>query len=93
MPTIAIQEPTLKMSIGANTSPFAGREGQFVTSRQILDRINKELETNVSMKFDRNEAGEYVLCGRGELHLSVFIETLRREGYELEVGKPHVITK
>lgn len=93
LPTIAIQEPTLKMSIGANTSPFAGREGQFVTSRQILDRINKELETNVSMKFDRNEAGEYVLCGRGELHLSVFIETLRREGYELEVGKPHVITK
>jgi GTP-binding protein len=93
LPTIAIQEPTLKMSIGANTSPFAGREGQFVTSRQILDRINKELETNVSMKFDRNENGEYVLCGRGELHLSVFIETLRREGYELEVGKPHVITK
>lgn len=93
LPTIAIQEPTLKMSIGANTSPFAGREGQFVTSRQILDRINKELETNVSMKFDRSEEGEYVLCGRGELHLSVFIETLRREGFELEVGKPHVITK
>jgi len=93
LPTIAIQEPTLKMSIGANTSPFAGREGQFVTSRQILDRINKELETNVSMKFDRGEAGEYILSGRGELHLSVFIETLRREGYEMEVGKPHVITK
>jgi GTP-binding protein len=93
LPTIEIQEPTLKMSIGANTSPFAGREGQFVTSRQIMDRINKELETNVSMKFDRNDAGEYVLSGRGELHLSVFIETLRREGYEMEVGKPHVITK
>lgn len=93
LPTIDIQEPTLKMSIGANTSPFAGREGQFVTSRQIMDRITKELETNVSMKFDRGEAGEYVLSGRGELHLSVFIETLRREGYEMEVGKPHVITK
>jgi len=93
LPTIAIQEPTLKMSIGANTSPFAGREGQFVTSRQIIDRINKELETNVSMRFERNEKGEYVLSGRGELHLSVFLETLRREGYELEVGKPHVITK
>lgn len=93
LPTIAIQEPTLKMSIGANTSPFAGREGQFVTSRQIIDRILKELETNVSMKFNRNEKGEYILSGRGELHLSVFLETLRREGYELEVGKPHVITK
>lgn len=93
LPTIDIQEPTLKMSIGANTSPVAGREGQFVTSRQIMDRITKELETNVSMKFDRGEFGEYVLSGRGELHLSVFIETLRREGYEMEVGKPHVITK
>ncbi len=93
LPTIDIQEPTLKMSVGANTSPFAGREGQFVTSRQIIDRINKELETNVSMRFERDDSGEYVLSGRGELHLSVFIETLRREGYELEVGKPHVITK
>lgn len=93
LPTIIIQEPTLKMSIAANSSPFAGREGQFVTSRQIIDRINKELETNVSMKFDKNENGENVLSGRGELHLSVFLETLRREGYELEVGKPHVITK
>lgn len=93
LPTIIIEEPTLKMSIAANTSPFAGREGDFVTSRQILERIEKELETNVSLKLDLGEDGGYVLSGRGELHLSVFIETLRREGYELQVGKPQVITK
>lgn len=90
---IAIEEPTLKMAIGANTSPFAGREGQFVTSRQILDRIKRELEHNVSMRLDMGSEGEFLLSGRGELHLSVFIETLRREGFELQVGKPQVITK
>jgi len=93
LPGIAIEEPTLSMAISANTSPFAGREGQFVTSRQILDRINKELETNVSMRLNINDQGEYILSGRGELHLSVFIETLRREGYEMQVGKPQVVTK
>ena len=93
LPTIEIGEPTLKMAVSANNSPFAGREGQFVTSRQILERINKELETNVSLRLEVNKSGEYVLSGRGELHLSVFIETLRREGYELQVGKPQVITK
>ncbi len=93
LPTIEIEEPTLKMSVGANTSPFAGREGQFVTSRQILERIQKELQTNVSLKLEIGPGSEFVLSGRGELHLSVFIETLRREGFELEVGKPHVITK
>jgi GTP-binding protein len=93
MPTIEIDEPTLKMSISANTSPFAGKEGQFVTGRQILDRINRELETNVSLKMELGEEGEYILSGRGELHLSVFVETLRREGYELQVGKPQVIVK
>lgn len=91
--TIHIEEPTLKMSVAANTSPFAGREGKFVTSRQILERIEKELETNVSLKMDKGEAGDYILSGRGELHLSVFIETLRREGFELQVGKPQVIIK
>ena len=90
---IKIEEPTLSMAITANSSPFAGKEGKFVTSRQILERIQKELETNVSLKFRINEQGEYILSGRGELHLSVFIETLRREGYELQVGKPQVITK
>ncbi len=93
LPTIQIEEPTLKMTIGANTSPFAGREGQFVTSRQILDRIKKELETNVAMRYEQGPNGEFILSGRGELHLSVFIETMRREGYELQVGKPQVITK
>lgn len=93
LPTIEIEEPTLKMSVGANTSPFAGKEGQFVTSRQILERIKKELETNISLRFQIGEGNEFIISGRGELHLSVFIETLRREGYELEVGKPQVITK
>lgn len=93
LPTIAIEEPTLKMSISANTSPFAGKEGKFVTSRQILDRINKELEINVSLKMETGNEADFILSGRGELHLSVFIETLRREGFELQVGKPQVIIK
>jgi len=93
LPTITIEEPTLKISLAANTSPFAGREGRFVTSRQIRARIIKELETNVALKFAPGETGDFIISGRGELHLSVFIETLRREDYELEVGKPLVITK
>lgn len=93
LPAIAIEEPTLSVSIYANTSPFAGREGKFVTARQILERIKKELETNVAMKLEVAENGEFIVSGRGELHLSVFIETLRREGFELQVGKPKVITK
>jgi GTP-binding protein len=93
LPTIQIEEPTLRMSLSANTSPFAGKEGTFVTSRHILERIQKELETNVSLRLEIKDGGEYVVSGRGELHLSVFIETLRREGYELQVGKPQVITK
>lgn len=93
LPTIVIEEPTLKMSIAANTSPFTGKEGEFVTGRQILERIKKELETNVSLKLESGEDGGYILSGRGELHLSVFIENLRREGFELQVGKPQVITK
>ena len=93
LPTIQIEEPTLNISIYANTSPFAGREGKFVTARQLLDRIKKELETNVSMKFSHADDGNYILSGRGELHLSVFLETLRREGYELQVGRPEVIIK
>lgn len=92
LPSIKIEEPTLKMAISANTSPFAGKDGQFLTGRQILDRIKKELQTNVSLKLEEGN-GEYILSGRGELHLSVFIETLRREGFELQVSKPQVITK
>lgn len=93
LPSIAIEEPTLNISIYANTSPFAGREGKYVTARHLHDRIIKELETNISMKLENSPSGEFILSGRGELHLSVFIETLRREGFELQVGKPKVITK
>jgi len=93
LPTIEIEEPTLKMSMGANTSPFAGWEGSSVTSRQLRARILKELETNVALKFEPGTDGNFIISGRGELHLSVFIENLRREGFELQVGKPQVITK
>ncbi len=93
LPTIKIEEPTLAISIGPNTSPFLGKEGKFLTGRQILERIEHELQTNVAMKFKIENDGQYVLSGRGELHLSVFLETLRREGFELSVGKPKVITK
>lgn len=93
IPSPQIEEPTLKISMYANTSPFAGQEGKFVTARQLLERIQKELETNISMRFEIGENGRYIVSGRGELHISVFVETLRREGYELELGRPEVITK
>ncbi len=93
LPSIAIEEPTLSISIFANTSPMAGREGKFVTARHLGERIHKELETNVSMKLESMPSGDFILYGRGELHLSVFIENLRREGFELQVGKPKVVTK
>jgi len=93
LPTIKISEPTLSISIGPNTSPFKGKEGTLLTGRQILKRIQEELQTNVAMKFEINESGQYILSGRGELHLCVFLETLSREGFEIEVGKPKVITK
>lgn len=92
LPRISIEEPTIKIAVGANTSPFAGKEGKFTTSRQLLERLEKELETNVSLRLN-NQGDKFVLSGRGELHLSVLIETLRREGYEFQVGKPEVITK
>ena len=88
-----IGEPTLSISIGPNTSPFMGQEGTLLTSRQILERIEDELQTNVAMKFFISENGQYIVSGRGELHLCVFLETLSREGFELEVGKPKVIKK
>ncbi len=92
LPKIKLEEPTLAITIGPNTSPLMGQEGKFVTGRQILERIEKELQVNIAMKFRINEEGKYVLSGRGELHLSVFLETLRREGFEIEVSKPTVIT-
>ncbi|QQG50280.1 MAG: translational GTPase TypA [Candidatus Berkelbacteria bacterium] len=93
LPSMTIAEPTLKMSVSANTSPFVGKEGTQLTSQKIYERIIKELEVNVSLKMEPGENNEYILSGRGELHLSVFIETLRREGFELQIGKPQVITK
>ena len=91
MPAITIDEPTLKMEFLVNNSPFAGKEGEFVTSRQIRDRLEKELETNVWMKIDFNSGENYEVSGRWELHLSVLIETMRREGFELQVWAPVVI--
>jgi len=94
LPSIAISEPTLKMTFGVNTSPFAGREGKSTTSRQLRARLYRELETNVSLRVeDSNTPDEFIVSGRGELHLSVLIETLRREGYELQVSRPEVITR
>ena len=92
LPRIHVEEPTIKIALSANTSPFAGREGKFTNSRQIEERLIKELETNISLRYEK--LGEkMVLSGRGELHLSILIETLRREGYEFQVEKPQVITK
>ena len=93
LPTIAITEPTLKMTFGVNASPFAGREGKYPTSRQMRSRLYRELETNVSLRVvDGNSPDEFIVSGRGELHLSVLIETMRREGYEFQVSRPEVIT-
>lgn len=91
LPTIEVEKPTLSMYLGPNTSPMKGREGEFTTSRQIGDRLKKELETNVSLRVEESGIG-FIISGRGELHLSVLIETLRREGFEFEVGRPQVVT-
>lgn len=91
LPVIDIEAPTLSMYLGPNTSPFKGKEAEFNTSRQIGDRLKQELETNVSLRV-REEGIGFVVSGRGELHLSVLIETLRREGFEFEVGRPQVVT-
>lgn len=94
LPTIAISEPTLKMTFAVNTSPFAGREGKYPTSRQLRSRLYRELETNVSLRVqDGNTPDEFIVSGRGELHLSVLIEDMRREGYEFQVSRPEVITR
>ena len=94
LPSINIDEPTLSMTFGVNTSPFAGREGQFVTSRHIRDRLFKEVETNVALRVEETDSADvFKVSGRGELHLSILIEQMRREGYELQVGKPEVVYK
>jgi GTP-binding protein len=92
LPVISVEEPTLKISLLPNSSPFKGQEGKFTTSRQIDNRLKQELETNVGLRVEHDGIG-FLVSGRGELHLSVLIETMRREGFEFEVGKPHVVTK
>jgi len=91
LPIIDIEAPTISIYLGPNTSPMKGHEGKFNTSRQIGERLKRELETNVSLKVEETGIG-FKVCGRGELHLSVLIESLRREGYEFEVGRPQVVT-
>ena len=94
LPRIQIDEPTIAMTFAVNTSPFAGREGRYVTSRNIRDRLDKELLTNVSIRVEDGEGPDsFLVSGRGELQLAILVETMRREGYELVVGKPEILTK
>src|SRR6185295_13202652 len=91
---IPIDEPTMNMQFSINNSPFYGREGKYVTSRNIRDRLYKELEKNLALRVeDTDDADKFLVFGRGILHLSVLVETMRREGYEITVGQPQVIVK
>ena len=93
-PMIHLEEPTLKIVVSANTSPMAGREGKFCTARQIYERLKREKQTNIGLKIEENAGGSsFTIAGRGELHLAILLETMRREGYEMQVGKPEVIVK
>ena len=93
LPLLRIDEPTLQMTFGVNTSPFVGREGKNVTARKIEERLIKETEKDVSLKIEPNDSESFIVSGRGELHLSILIENMRREGFELQVSKPVVIQK
>lgn len=94
LPGIDIEEPTVRMTVGVNTSPFAGREGKLGTSRQLRERLYRELQTNVALRVgDTDRADAFLVSGRGELHLAILVETMRREGYEFEVSRPEVITQ
>ena len=93
LPLLDIEEPTVKMVFMVNNSPFGGHEGDFKTSSQIRERLYKELETDVALRVEDNNDGTWTVMGRGELHLAIFIERMRREGYEFQVSRPHVITK
>jgi GTP-binding protein len=92
LPVITIEEPAMKMTFRVNDSPFAGREGQFVTSRQLRERLFREVETNVALRVEEGDTADaFVVSGRGELHLAILVETMRREGYEFAVNRPEVI--
>ena len=93
LPVLKIEEPTVRMTFAVNGSPFAGKEGEFKTSRQIEERLYKELETDMALRVEQNPTGGWIVSGRGELHLAIFIERLRREGYEFQVSRPQVINK
>ncbi len=93
LPLLRIDEPTLQMTFGVNTSPFCGREGKILTARKIEERLMKETEKDVSLKVEPNDSESFIVSGRGELHLSILIENMRREGFELQVSKPVVIVK
>ena len=93
LPILHIDEPTLQMTIGTNTSPFVGRDGKLLTARKIEERLNKELQRDVSLRVEPNDSESWIVSGRGELHLSILIENMRREGFELQVSKPAVIIK
>lgn len=93
LPLLSIEEPTVRMTFSVNTSPFSGQEGEFKTSRQIRERLYKALETDVALRVEDNDSGGWVVSGRGELHLAILIERLRREGFEFQVSRPQVIEK
>lgn len=93
LPVLHIDEPTLQMTIGTNSSPFVGRDGKILTARKIEERLLKEMQKDVSLKVEPNDSESFIVSGRGELHLSILIENMRREGFELEVSKPAVILK